>query len=122
MVDKQNINSFTEKNNHLNLIIIMKESLVDMLLAYKEVDSKKNFDKLPKKVQKTILVWQSQDPENKGVPYKLIGTILKEAKSPQEDMQKVADALKKDLLGMFSEWGLDPLMEKYKLDLTAKVK
>ena len=32
----------------------MKESLVDMLLAYKDVNSKKNFEKLPKKVQKTI--------------------------------------------------------------------
>jgi len=98
----------------------MKESLVDMLLAYKDVNSKKNFDKLPKKVQKTILAWQSKDPSYKGVPFKLIGAILKEAKSPQEDMQKVADALKKEMLSIFSEWGLDPLMEKYKLNLTAK--
>lgn len=98
----------------------MKESLADMLLAYKEVNSKKNFEKLPKKVQKTILAWQLQDPTNKGVPFRLIGTILQEAKSPQEDMQKVADALKKQILGMFSEWGLDPLMEKYKIDLIAK--
>jgi hypothetical protein len=96
----------------------MKQSLVDMLLAYKESNSKKDFDVFPEDVRKEIQEFLDKDPMNKGVPFKVIESILKKAKASDEDMQKLADAFTKAVKEQFSVWGVLP----DNLEITVKVK
>jgi hypothetical protein len=96
----------------------MKESLIDMLLAYKKSNSKADFDKLPAEAQKEIQEFLDKYPKSKGVSSKVIQSILKKANVSDEDMQKFYDYFTKQVKDVFTAWGMEDLVQ----ELTIKAK